>query len=181
MLFSFLLFLQWFTSSPICLGLVYIYLHTIPILLHVPFLPSFNILHLPISPASPLSPPLFSLFYVFVCAFYSQTHRPVSEKQKCAVRAWKLQKEQKGRAELSVPRHRQLVPKQEEKTASVCLCWLPLCPCGDPRASLHERETTEASVDWDQYLALPRWGHGPFRGSLHATGWSVATRTTSGN
>lgn len=36
-----------------------------------------------------------------------------------------LQKEQKGRAELIIPRYHELVPKQEEKKASMYLC-----PCG---------------------------------------------------
>lgn len=34
-----------------------------------------------------------------------------------------LQKEQKGRAELIIPRYHELVPRQEEKKASVCFFW----------------------------------------------------------
>lgn len=34
-----------------------------------------------------------------------------------------LQKEQKGRAELIIPRYHELVPKQEEKKVSFFLCW----------------------------------------------------------
>lgn len=33
-----------------------------------------------------------------------------------------LQKEQKGRTELIIPRYHELVPKQEEKKVSMCLC-----------------------------------------------------------
>lgn len=34
-----------------------------------------------------------------------------------------LQKEQKGRTELIIPRYHELVPKQEEKKVNMCLCW----------------------------------------------------------
>ncbi|KAI3372814.1 hypothetical protein L3Q82_023269 [Scortum barcoo] len=36
-----------------------------------------------------------------------------------------LQKEQRGRAELIIPRYHELVPMQEEKKASVCVCGVP--------------------------------------------------------
>ena len=58
-----------------------------------------------------------------------------------------LQKEQKGRAELNIPRYHELVPKQEEKKVRVSLC-----SCGAGFGAMMCRG--DKSLEWGQCRSL---------------------------
>jgi len=133
-----LLFLQSFIASPACLCLVSLLLFLFHYTSTFYFSPQFNILHLPISPT------LFLIYFVYcsttlfrspficissVCLSVPSILKDIDVVSVCFRKLEihsenvNLQKEQRGRAELFIPRYHELVPKQEEKKASVCLCW----------------------------------------------------------
>lgn len=120
------------SSTPICLGFVYLFLFTFPFT-HL----SSNLSQYIVSSHSSFSCLLFFvcfettllsfLFFIssvclcvsFILIVIVSVRLRVPETHYENVN---LQKEQKGRAELIIPRYHELVPKQEEKKASMCLC-----------------------------------------------------------